>query len=240
PRRPILRRALGRKANSPGPGNPLALGRYNQRRRGRECLSTSLRGAHVPTNGCDNMIEPLRGWVPVVGAAALVGCLVGGESAFGAAAPSKLGPITYAVKAVKDVTYYDGPGYDKVKHKLDLFLPEGAKGSPVAVFIHGGAWVQGDKSFLGFYSALARSLARQGVGVAVVNYRLSPKVMHPEHVKDVARAFAWTAKNVAKYGGGPQRVFWCGPPAGGHPAGRLVSAARDSMAARPGAADEPA
>ena len=48
------------------------------------------------------------------------------------------------------------------------------------------------------------------------NYRLSPWVKHPEHVKDVARAFAWTNKNIAKYGGDPKRLFVGGHSAGGH------------------------
>jgi acetyl esterase/lipase len=32
----------------------------------------------------------------------------------------------------------------------------------------------------------------------------------------VARAFAWTHKNIAKYGGRPDRIFACGHSAGGH------------------------
>jgi acetyl esterase/lipase len=125
-------------------------------------------------------------------------------------------PRPAAVKVVKDVAYYDGAGNDPIKHKLDLFLPEGRKDFPVVLFVHGGAWLHGDKNFLGFYSALGRSLARQGIGVAVTNYRLSPGVKHPEHVKDVARAFAWVHKNAGKYGGRADRLFVCGHSAGGH------------------------
>jgi acetyl esterase/lipase len=50
----------------------------------------------------------------------------------------------------------------------------------------------------------------------MVNYRLSPAVKHPEHVKDVARAFAWTRKHIKEYGGDPDRIFLCGHSAGGH------------------------
>jgi acetyl esterase/lipase len=130
------------------------------------------------------------------------------------APPAK--PARGAVRALKDITYYDGPGQHKVKHKLDLFLPEGRSGFPVLLFVHGGAWVHGDKNTFGFYSALGVSLAKQGVGVAVTNYRLSPQVKHPEHVKDVARAFAWLHKNIGKYGGSPDRLFVSGHSAGGH------------------------
>jgi acetyl esterase/lipase len=122
----------------------------------------------------------------------------------------------YAVTSVKDVAYFDGDGHDKVKHKLDLYLPRGLKNYPVLLFVHGGAWMHGDKGFFGFYGLLAGSFARQGIGVAVANYRLSPGVKHPEHIKDVARAFAWLHKNIGKRGGRKDRIFVSGHSAGGH------------------------
>jgi acetyl esterase/lipase len=123
---------------------------------------------------------------------------------------------TYKVKSVKDVVYYDGTDQDKVKHKLDLYLPEGAKNFPVLFFVHGGAWVSGDKNFFGVYAALAKTYVKQGIGVVVTNYRLSPGVKHPEHVKDVARALAWTYKNVGKHGGNPDAITLVGHSAGAH------------------------
>jgi acetyl esterase/lipase len=122
----------------------------------------------------------------------------------------------YPVQAIKDVAYYEGPDQHKVKHKLDLYLPQGAKDFPVLFFVHGGAWVRGDKNTFGLYSLLAGSYAKRGIGVVVTNYRLSPEVQHPEHVKDVARAFAWCHKNIAKHGGRPDRLFACGHSAGAH------------------------
>jgi acetyl esterase/lipase len=41
-------------------------------------------------------------------------------------------------------------------------------------------------------------------------------VKHPEHVKDVARAFAWTRAHIADYGGCPTQIFLVGHSAGGH------------------------
>ena len=58
---------------------------------------------------------------------------------------------------------------------------------PVIMFVHGGAWRQGDKNFLGIYTALGAAWAAEGVGAVVTNYRLSPDVTHPEHERDVAR-----------------------------------------------------
>jgi acetyl esterase/lipase len=50
----------------------------------------------------------------------------------------------------------------------------------------------------------------------VTNYRLTPKVQHPGHIQDVAKAFAWTRKHIAKHGGRPDQIFVSGHSAGGH------------------------
>ena len=123
---------------------------------------------------------------------------------------------TYEVETFKDVSYYDGADRDRVKHNLDLYLPKGLKDYPVLFFVHGGAWSLGDKSDFGAYAAFGSAFAKLGIGVVVTNYRLSPKIQHPEHVKDVARAFAWTTKNIAKRGGDKERIFVCGHSAGAH------------------------
>jgi acetyl esterase/lipase len=122
----------------------------------------------------------------------------------------------FAVQTVQDVAYYEGPDVNKVRHRLDLYLPKDHKDYPVLFFVHGGAWRHGDKNQLGIYAGLGNLFARHGIGTVVINYRLSPSVKHPEHVKDVARAFAWTIKNVEKYGGRKDEVFVCGHSAGGH------------------------
>lgn len=125
-------------------------------------------------------------------------------------------PVTYQVQTVRDLAYYDGADADKVKHKLDLYLPKNLKNFPVLFFVHGGAWRTGDKNYFGVYGAIGQFFARHGIGAVVTNYRLSPAVLHPEHIKDVARAFAWTYKHIAEYGGRSDQIFVCGHSAGGH------------------------
>jgi acetyl esterase/lipase len=129
-------------------------------------------------------------------------------------------PATNEVQVIRDIVYRDlAPGEDaaKGKNKLDLYLPREAKSFPVVFFVHGGAWRNGDKNgILGVYSNLGRFLARQGLGAVVINYRLSPGVQHPTHIQDVAKAFAWTHKHIAEYGGRPEQLFLCGHSAGGH------------------------
>jgi acetyl esterase/lipase len=119
----------------------------------------------------------------------------------------------YEVQTVKDVAYYDGPDADPVKHKLDLYLPKGHKDFPVLFFVHGGTWRSGDKKI---YAPLGDLFARNGIGTVVISYRLSPKVQHPAHIQDVARAFAWTCAHIGEHGGRADQVFCCGHSAGGH------------------------
>lgn len=123
---------------------------------------------------------------------------------------------SYEVDARVNVPYFEGADADAKRHLLDLYFPRNCENFPVVMFVHGGGWRHGDKDFLGIYIKLGKALARQGIGVAVPNYRLSPSVQHPEHIKDVARAFAWLHRNVAKHHGNPDRLFVSGHSAGGH------------------------
>jgi acetyl esterase/lipase len=124
------------------------------------------------------------------------------------------------VESVRDIAYYEGPNADP-RHRLDLFLPRGQKGYPVLLLVHGGFWLYGDNRCSGLYPAVAECLARQGIGVALPNYRLSPGVKHPEHIRDVARAVAWVHAHIADYGGRPDQLFVAGHSAGGHLAALL-------------------
>jgi acetyl esterase/lipase len=150
---------------------------------------------------------------------ALVPSLTRGEGTVSASKPAP----EFEVQIVPDIPYYEGKDADPVKHQLDLYLPRGQKDFPVLFFIHGGGWRHGDKSFYGLYSALAKRFAQHGVGTVVINYRLSPTVVHPAHIHDVARAFAWTYRNIARYGGRPDQLFISGHSAGGHLAALLAT-----------------
>jgi acetyl esterase/lipase len=117
------------------------------------------------------------------------------------------------VRDERNLAYVEGAEADPVKHKLDLFLPPEGKPFPTIVWIHGGAWKEGDKRL---YDRLGARFAESGIGFAPINYRLSPAVKHPEHVKDCAKAFAWVHGNIGKRGGAADRLFVMGHSAGGH------------------------
>lgn len=123
-----------------------------------------------------------------------------------------------------DLAYFEGEGFNNEKHRLDLVIPQDRPVVATMLWIHGGAWAFGDrKNDL----ELARAFAREGVAVAAMSYRLSrgdwrgeefpsTGVQHPEHIKDVARAFAWLHENGDTYGLEKSRLFVSGFSAGGH------------------------
>jgi acetyl esterase/lipase len=149
----------------------------------------------------------LRAWlaVPVVGA------LFAGPATTWAAAPDKPRE-TFVVDEALDLAYH----HEDKRQVLDVFRPRGVEDRPVVLFVHGGAWMLGDKNFFGLYRSVGRFLARHGVVTVMVNYRLSPAVKHPAHVQDIARAFTWVRKNISKHGGSPDRIILGGHSAGGH------------------------
>lgn len=120
-------------------------------------------------------------------------------------------------RVVRDVAYVEGPGAHPVKHRLDLYVPEG-RGFTTVVFIHGGNWIEGDKSLhvagADIYANIGRFLASHGHGVAVVNYRLLPDVAWEGQPADIARAVRWVREHVASYGGDPDAIVLMGHSAG--------------------------
>ena len=122
-------------------------------------------------------------------------------------------PADVPLQETLDVPY----AHDSDLQALDVFAPKRAADRPVVLFVHGGAWMFGDKNMLGLYRGVGRFFARHGAVAVCVNYRLVPFVKHPEQVKDVARAFAWVCAHVRDYGGDPDRIFLCGHSAGGRP-----------------------
>ena len=116
------------------------------------------------------------------------------------------------VKVIKHVAYVDD---GEKAHQLDVILPkQPVEGAPVMVFIHGGAWVIGDKREQGL--PMLYELAARGWVCVSINYRLSPKATWPDHIVDVLRAIAWVKGNIASYGGDPSFVALSGGSAGGH------------------------
>jgi acetyl esterase/lipase len=128
-------------------------------------------------------------------------------------ADSNKSPATREIDRERNIAYRTDKDADPIRHKLDVYFPKGGKDCPVLFFVHGGAWRSGNKNI---YTKLGETLAANGIVTVVTNYRLSPNVAHPAHIQDITQAFAWTCRNVEKYGGCRENVFACGHSAGGH------------------------
>lgn len=123
----------------------------------------------------------------------------------------------HGVQILRAIAYREGAPSDA--HTLDLYLPpRTAERPPLFVYIHGGAWISGDRRQ---YLPLAAGIMAAGTAVAVINYRLSDagRDPHPAHVQDAAAAVAYLRKNAGKVGYDPDRIF-----VGGHSAGAHISA----------------
>ncbi len=99
---------------------------------------------------------------------------------------------------------------------LDIYRPEGARGAPVVVFVHGGAFVRGAKEINAqMYANVLAWFARQGCVGVNVEYRLAPETPFPGGALDVAMACAWVQTFIANHGGDPTRICLIGHSAGG-------------------------
>lgn len=138
-----------------------------------------------------------------------------------------------AVRSADSVAYVDD-GDDK--HKLNVFAPRGAQGLPVVVFVHGGFWREGGRSFyepvVGLYSNVGVALADNDVVTVVPSYRLFPQVKSVEDMlDDIAASIAWTRDHIAEHGGDPTRIVLAGHSAGGHLVA-LISSRPDALSKR--------
>jgi predicted esterase len=131
-------------------------------------------------------------------------------------------PVAVAgLKADRDQAYGPDP-----LQKLDVVWDGKATGNrPILVFVHGGGFTGGDKHQPGQFTNdnLMKWANEQGMVAVDVNYRLAPKNKYPDAAYDARDALAWVAKNAAKYGGDPNRIFLWGHSAGASLVGLYVS-----------------
>jgi len=120
------------------------------------------------------------------------------------------------VRQFLNLAYATIPGVDPNLLSLDVYAPATGQNHPVIVMVHGGGWQRGDKANTNIAANKFRYFTRAGYVFVSINYRLSPAVKHPAHVQDVAKALAWTAKNISRYGGDPQHIYLMGHSAGAH------------------------
>jgi acetyl esterase/lipase len=98
---------------------------------------------------------------------------------------------------------------------LDVYRHERAANAPVVLFVHGGAFVRGNKDVTDeVYANVCYYFGRHGYLAINVEYRLAPESQHPGGAADLAGAIAWVKGHARELGGDPERLFLVGHSAG--------------------------
>jgi acetyl esterase len=110
---------------------------------------------------------------------------------------------------VEDVEYQRVGGKPMLAR---LYRPRARRILPALVEVHGGAWVNGDRLN---NAALDEHLARCGILVMAVDFRMPPEHPYPAAVADVNLATRWLKANALRLGSRIEMVGGLGTSSGG-------------------------
>ena len=123
------------------------------------------------------------------------------------------------VAVLHDVRYREGPSKQWL---LDLAVKKapGGKPRPAIVVIHGGGWLEGDKSsFASRKHGVPGNIvdfAALGFVAVTINYRLSGEAAFPAALEDCKCAVRWLRAHAREYNIDPKYIGAYGNSAGGH------------------------
>ena len=105
---------------------------------------------------------------------------------------------------------------------FDVYSPAGSTGPlTTVVWIHGGAWISGDKSNVAPY---VRKLAAEGFTVVAVNYTVSPEAIYPAAITELNEALAYLLDNADRLRIDPDNIVFAGDSAGSQLSAQLATA----------------
>ncbi len=171
--------------------------------------------AQVPAD----LREPLREIGPVINPSATAALYAGRHK-----------PIDESMPIKRDIAYGPDP-----RHLLDI-VGAGTGRRPVIVFVHGGAFVGGNKKLSPtspYYDNVGAWAARNGFLGVTMTYRLAPQHPWPAGPEDIGRAIAWLRTNAETLGADPGRIWLVGHSAGASHVAAYVAHSR--FHAAPGA-----
>ncbi|HXR43944.1 MAG TPA: alpha/beta hydrolase [Pseudolysinimonas sp.] len=117
------------------------------------------------------------------------------------------------------VQYSDGSAGGNTT--LDAFSPAaGTDPLPVVVWIHGGAWISGDRTNVDPY---LRILAAHGYAAVSLNYTIAPEAVYPTAVRQLNEALGYLQEHAAELRIDPDRVVLAGDSAGAQLASELAT-----------------
>ncbi|MEV6205483.1 alpha/beta hydrolase [Streptomyces sp. NPDC051771] len=115
------------------------------------------------------------------------------------------------------VSYAEIPGFRPLL--LDLRVPPGEGPFPLVVWIHGGAFLYGDRRFLPDTvpaGSVFEALLEADMAVATIDYRFSGEAPFPAQLDDVGAALDCLRSRAGEFGLDAGRIGLWGESAGGH------------------------
>jgi acetyl esterase/lipase len=94
-----------------------------------------------------------------------------------------------------------------------LYRPQGIGPRPALVEVHGGAWTTNDRLA---NVVIHEALARAGVFVMAVDFRMPPEAQYPASIADINYAIRWLKLRAAEFGIRPNNIGGLGTSSGGH------------------------
>jgi acetyl esterase/lipase len=105
-----------------------------------------------------------------------------------------------------------------------LFKPRGTGPFPLIVELHGGAWCRGDRLN---DTVINESLAKTGVVVAALDFRMPPQAPYPASLADINYAVRWLKTRASELRSRPELVGIMGSSSGAHQAMLAAMRPRD-------------
>lgn len=94
-----------------------------------------------------------------------------------------------------------------------LYKPEGSGPFPALIEVHGGAWASGDRLN---NAPLDEALAKSGIVVLAVDFRMPPKHRYPASIADIHYATRWLKAHAGEFGSSADLVGGLGTSSGAH------------------------
>jgi acetyl esterase/lipase len=105
-----------------------------------------------------------------------------------------------------------------------VFRPRGNGPFPAMVEVHGGAWCMMDRLR---DAPVNEALARSGVVVAALDFRMPPEAPYPASMADINYGVRWLKSRAEEFGSRPDLVGIMGSSSGGHQAMLTAMKPRD-------------
>ena len=94
-----------------------------------------------------------------------------------------------------------------------LYQPKGSGPFPALIEVHGGAWAGGDRLN---NAPLDEALAKSGIVVLAIDFRMPPKHRYPASIADIHYATRWLKAHAAEFGSRADLVAGLGTSSGAH------------------------